>query len=201
MSFDPTSFEPPIDPPSDAPDWLSITPEPNPFASLSPAPARTHRELLLVQFEHAFDSILEKVAGGATLENALRDHPVQFHAGQYMRWITSDPERLRTYNEAKELQTEVWAGQIIDIADGLGSIEDVTRSKLRIDSRFRLMAANNRKVYGDVKTIDVGVQISITQALRQARHRVIEGEVIGAAIESSTLTTSTTTEDSTHDDP
>jgi hypothetical protein len=63
---------------------------------------------------------------------------------------------------------------MIQIADANDSLEDVNRSKLRIDTRKWLMGADNRKQYGEVKTIDVGGQISILSALAAADSRVID---------------------------
>ena len=53
-----------------------------------------------------------------------------------------------------------------------------TRDKLRIDTRKWLMSAHNRKRYGETKQIEVAGSISITEALTQARQRVIDAEVV-----------------------
>jgi hypothetical protein len=75
------------------------------------------------------------------------------------------------------------AGEILEIADGIGAIDPtsndtVNRDKLRIDTRKWLMGAHNRKRYGETKQIEVGGTISITEALAQAQMRVIEAEVV-----------------------
>ena len=57
-------------------------------------------------------------------------------------------------------------------------MEDVQRSKLRIDSRQFLIKTWNRKRYGDVKTLEVNQNISITAALEQANQRLSIGRVI-----------------------
>jgi len=76
-----------------------------------------------------------------------------------------------------------WQGEILEIADGLESIDpsasdSVNRDKLRIDTRKYLMGAHNRKRYGESKQIEMTGTISITEALAQAQGRLIEGEVI-----------------------
>ena len=71
------------------------------------------------------------------------------------------------------------AAEILEIADGDG-LEDVQRSKLRIDSRQFLIKTWNRKRYGDVKTLEVNQNISITAALEQANQRLSIGRVIDA---------------------
>jgi hypothetical protein len=40
------------------------------------------------------------------------------------------------------------------------------------------MSAHNKKRYGEIKQVELGGTISITEALAQAQARVIEGEVI-----------------------
>jgi hypothetical protein len=80
--------------------------------------------------------------------------------------------RYERYKEAKELRTEWWAGRIIEIAEAEDSIEDVARSKLKIDTYKWLMGADNRKQYGESKQIEVNQSISIISALQQANSRI-----------------------------
>jgi hypothetical protein len=90
----------------------------------------------------------------------------------FWRWIRQDSMRYERYKEAKELRTEWWAGRIIEIAEAEDSIEDVARSKLKIDTYKWLMGADNRKQYGDSKQIEVNQSISIISALQQANSRI-----------------------------
>ena len=81
------------------------------------------------------------------------------------------------------MRTEFLAGEILEIADGLESMDPssndtVNRDRLRIDTRKWLMSAHNKKRYGESKQIELGGTISITEALAQAQARVIEAEVI-----------------------
>ena len=125
------------------PDWLA-----------APVPALTHEQaieqLKLVQYPIIFEKVLENIAAGRSLRNILACDLREFEYGDFMRWIKKDPDRHLRYKDAKELRTETWAGEIIDIADAENNpLEDVNRSKLRIDSRKYLMAADNQRVYGD----------------------------------------------------
>jgi hypothetical protein len=54
----------------------------------------------------------------------------------------------------------------------------VNRDKLRIDPRKWLMGAHTKTRYGEVKQVELGGTISITEALAQAQARVIEAEVL-----------------------
>ena len=87
------------------------------------------------------------------------------------------------------MRTEFLAGEILEIADGVEAIgaidansnDTVNRDKLRIDTRKWLMSAHNKKRYGEIKQVELGGTISITEALAQAQMRVIEAEVVDVA--------------------
>ena len=81
------------------------------------------------------------------------------------------------------MRTEFLAGEILEIADGVEAVDPtsndtVNRDKLRIDTRKWLMSAHNKKRYGEVKQVELGGTISITEALAAAQARVIDNEVI-----------------------
>ena len=123
--------------------------------------------------------MLNKIAQGINLKEILRDDQRDFDYTQLLRWIHKDPQRKSRYYEAQEIGSEMIAAEILEIADGNadGIPEDVQRSKLRIDSRQFLIKTWNRKRYGDVKTLEVNQNISITAALEQAQAR-LPGRVI-----------------------
>ena len=163
-----TFLAPDSEPLAPLPDWLD-EPRPRP-----PPQSKTHKELLLVQYEAFFMRILELIPQGKTLRTIIDEDMREFEYGAFLRWINKDPTRKALYNDAKELRTETWAGEIIEIADGLDSAEDVKRSALRIDTRKWLMGADFRKQYGASTQIEIGGTISILGALAQAHNRVIE---------------------------
>ncbi|WP_174523910.1 terminase small subunit-like protein [Novosphingobium naphthalenivorans] len=91
-----------------------------------------------------------------------------------MNWLRDDPEFRTAYALAKQLQADMLADEIIDIADdgrndwverkredGSTQVvfdhENVQRSKLRVDSRKWLAAKLAPKRYGDAQTVSVGV--------------------------------------------
>ena len=150
------------------PSWMTQVPT----TSVTPK-----KELLEKQFEIFFETILDKISRGINLKEILRDDQRDFDYTQLLRWIHRDPQRKSRYYEAQEIGSEMIAAEILEIADGDG-LEDVQRSKLRIDSRQFLIKTWNRKRYGDVKTLEVNQNISITAALEQANARLIQGSVI-----------------------
>lgn len=171
-----------LDPtPPELPDWLK-TPEPP-----EPKPSAESKALLFEQYEAILPRILDLISGGYTLNNALREVPFDIDQGVFYRWLKRNPKNFELYKEAKEIRTEAWAGKIIEYAegkdaDGNDTMEDVSRSKLKVDTLKWLMSADNRKVYGDTKTVDVTGGISITAALAQAQARLVEN-VIDAEFE------------------
>lgn len=143
--------------------------------------AAPKKELQEKQFDIFFETILDKISRGINLKEILRDDQRDFDYTQLLRWIHKDPMRKSRYYEAQEIGSEMIAAEILEIADGVndsGVPEDVQRSKLRIDSRQFLIKTWNRKRYGDVKTLEVNQNISITAALEQANARLITGRVI-----------------------
>lgn len=148
------------------PDWLTA-PAPD-----KPSISNQGRALLFDLYEAVFPRVLEKMYNGSTLQAALKDDFRDIDAGGFMRWIKKDPDRYGLYKEAKEIRTEAWAGKLIDHAVGADMIEDVQRSRLAVDTYKWLMAADNRRVYGETKQIDFGGTISINSALAAARERI-----------------------------
>lgn len=133
---------------------------------------RLSRELLDATFEAMFERVLTEITRGRTLKSVVAEDLRDIDYDAFWRWIKRDSRRHDRYKEAKELRTEWWAGRIIEIAEADDALEDVARSKLKIDTYKWLMGADNRKTYGESKQIELSTSISITAALEQARSRV-----------------------------
>ncbi len=160
------------------PDWLSTQPTQPQHPIAQPTQAvqaqrrRVTKELLLTTFEQTFERVLTEMAKGRTLKSVIVEDARDLDYEAFWRWIKRDSRRMERYKEAKELRTEWWAGRIVEIAEADDALEDVARSKLKIDTYKWLMGADNRKTYGESKQIEVSTSISITAALEQARSRV-----------------------------
>ncbi len=154
------------------PQWLSV-PDPKPIA-----PSRVMRDLVHSQYASIFERVIEQIYRGRSLASLLEDDHREISYEDFLRWVKRDPMRHERFKEAQESRTEFIAGEILEIADAEDSIEDVQRSRLKIDTRKWLMGAWNRKRYGETKTLEMAGSISITGALAAARERMIEGEVI-----------------------
>lgn len=165
------------------PTWLSA---PDPETPIASEQSKLTKQLLLAQYENIFMRVITEVAHGQPLHLILRNDSRGIDYNDFYRWIKRDPERYSLLQEAQELRTEFHAGEIIQIADAQDSMEDVNRSKLRIETRKWLMGVHNKKRYGETKQIELNTSISITDALAQANARLIEGEILDA-VESSQL--------------
>jgi hypothetical protein len=144
-----------------------------PTALLDPQERRRlTRELLDATFDAMFERVLTEITRGRTLKSVVAEDLRNIDYDAFWRWIKRDSRRMERYKEAKELRTEWWAGRIIEIAEADDALEDVARSKLKIDTYKWLMGADNRKTYGESKQIELSTSISITAALEQARSRV-----------------------------
>ena len=144
-----------------------------PTALLDPQERRRlSKELLDATFDSMFERVLTEITRGRTLKSIVAEDLRNIDYEAFWRWIKRDPRRMERYKEAKELRTEWWAGRIVEIAEADDALEDVARSKLKIDTYKWLMGADNRKTYGESKQIEVSTSISITAALEQARSRV-----------------------------
>jgi hypothetical protein len=158
--------------PAPLPDWLSA---PDPIPPSNPEHTRAVTSLLHEQYKIMLPRVLERICSGATLNKILEDDFRGIDPGGFMRWIKTNPKYYELYKEAKEVRTESWVGKIVQHAEGTTSLDDVQRSKLIVDTYKWLIECDDRKSYGKTQQINVAGSISITDALEQAKMRVIEG--------------------------
>lgn len=161
------------------PSWLSA----DTVTSSQPDPDKRKRspetrEMLHSQYEYVFMRVISEMARGQPLHQILEQEGRTLDYNDFYRWMKKDSQRQALFQEAQELRSEFHAGEILQIADGADSLEDVQRSRLRIETRRWLMGAHNKKRYGETKTIEMNTSISITDALAQATARAVQGEVI-----------------------
>lgn len=161
----------PVDRPAPLPKWLqSSDNDPSPSAP-PPVP--------LTEFAKMYEWVLERIAIGESLDQVLNRDPRSPDVGRFMRWIMNDETRRNRYYEADAVAAEImFAQDMIRIADADDSMEDVQRSKLKLDTRWKKMAVSNRKRFGDIKQIDQNVTIDLSAAMNAARDRIRTIEVI-----------------------
>lgn len=88
-------------------------------------------------------------------------------AGTVYGWLGRHPEFIEKYLRAREIQSHLVMDQVLDIADdGTNDYvmtddgpsldrDHIQRSKLRVETRFRLAGKLNPKRYGDKAEFDV----------------------------------------------
>lgn len=167
------------------PDWLVTTAQDDPV----PKYPRTQieRDLERTTFECLFERVLESVTEGRSAKHTVESDPRGVSYGRFMLWVNRDPERVERFEEAQKVSAEVMVEDMLMIADGADSLEDVQRSQLRVNVRKFRAQSYNRKKYGENKQIEQTVTIDLKDAMAKANERIlaareprlIEGERVG----------------------
>jgi hypothetical protein len=101
------------------------------------------------------EEVLSRIAKGETLASLARE--LDFHPMTWQKWLREDEGLSLAYAEAREVGHDALADQTLEIADSTKAIsEHVQLSKLRIETRMKLLASWAPKKYGPKSTVDVG---------------------------------------------
>ena len=102
------------------------------------------------------ERIIEGLTDGVPLRVLCRQDDMPSWRTVY-DWINADPSLASRIAYARDLGFEALAEDILNIADDTPAInEHVQRSKMRIDTRLKLLACWSPKRYGNKQTVDVG---------------------------------------------
>jgi hypothetical protein len=115
------------------------------------------------------DQIVDRVSGHESLRAICLDVGVPLTT--FLRWVADRPELSAQYTRAKQMQAELLASEILEIADDgrndtyvdAESGEErtdhdvIARSKLRVDTRKWVLSKMLPKVYGDKIVSEVKV--------------------------------------------
>lgn len=134
-----------------------------------------------------FEDIFARIAGGDPIRTALESVKGAMNGDLYSafnRIIIADSVLHEMYLAALKARSLVMGEQIVEIADDdskdmahneKGDVPNnaaVNRSKLRVETRARLMSAWNTRMFGEKKdNVQVNVQINHAQRLEEARGR------------------------------
>lgn len=100
--------------------------------------------------------IIDGLCDGTPLRELCRQEGMPSWRSVY-DWISADADFASRIAHARDLGFDAIAEDIFDIADSTKAISDhVQLSKLRIETRLKLLAKWNPKKYGDKQTVDVG---------------------------------------------
>ena len=129
------------------PSWIGTVADANPDTPL--APRASHLALMEQIYLSIWEQTLDRVSLGHKLKDILSDDPRDIDLAAFNRWIAKDKSRSKAFNEAKRMGTHMVLEEMIDIADGKDSIEDVARSTLRVNTRRIYLKAYNKDTFGD----------------------------------------------------
>lgn len=158
------------------------TPTPShPINPPTPPLSKEAKELTVFQFEIMFDRVLDEIASGRNLLDVFKSDARNLDTARFMRWVKKDPERKLRYEQAQTVAAEIRSYECIEIADAMDSMEDVQRSRLRIETRMAQIKAYDRQRYGDTKTVEfaggISVKAALSDAMNEGMQRVISNVI------------------------
>ena len=151
------------------------------------------------------DDILSRIACGESLRGICAEDAMP-NISTVIRWLAADEDFARKYTRAREMQAEILADEMLDIADDDKSdridIKDkdgniikteqnnvaVARSKLKLEQRRWWAEKLRPKVYGNKVAVggaDDMPAIKTSQQLDVSNLSLDELEVLGAALQKS----------------
>ena len=102
------------------------------------------------------ERIIDALSNGTALRVVCREEGMPSWRAVY-DWMNADEDFAARVERARDLGFEALAEDILDIADNTRAIGDhVQLSKMRIDTRLKLLACWSPKRYGNKQTVDVG---------------------------------------------
>lgn len=133
--------------------------------------------------------ILERIAKGEPLAVICRSADKFPTPVAWGNWVNSDETLAIAYARAREVGFDAIAADCLDIADATGNdtkvgkdgqympdTEWISRSKLRVDTRLKLLAKWDPKRYGDKMDVTSGGEtIDFAAMLAVRRQKVVDG--------------------------
>ena len=128
------------------------------------AKERIIAEQLQLTYEIFFENSLELIAGGRNLADLIHESPHDIIPGRYRTWLHKDKKRVERLREAQAIGAEAIEDEIMRIIDATDSLEDVQRSKLKLEGRKFLLQTYSRDRYTNEKaapSMSGGITINI----------------------------------------
>ena len=127
--------------------------------------ARQEREIaeqLVLTYEIFFENCLESIAEGRNLADLIAESPHDIKAGRFRTWMHKDPKRVSRMREAQAIGAEAIEDEILRIIDATDSLEDVQRSKLKLEGRKFLLQTYAKDRYSTNPSPTGGAQGGLT---------------------------------------
>jgi len=96
--------------------------------------------------------ICKRIADGESLRTICKDSQLPTKS-TVLKWVLTHDEFADHYARARQIQAELLADEITDIADSEKG--DVQRDRLRVDTRKWYLSKVLPKIYGEKKAIEV----------------------------------------------
>jgi hypothetical protein len=132
-----------------------------------------------------FEDIFERIAAGALVADAVTAVKGLKTVGAFYDLIARDPDLRARYQAAKEAHALGIGEELFVIADNktgdtlpgpkggeIPNMANVTRDKLRVETRWRYMGAYHSRLFGERKeAVNVQVNVNPVERLEEARER------------------------------
>ncbi len=154
---------------------------------LVPVASKVTLDLVPIQEnEIAFEVLLEQMeTSGITLAQFCREYHRNLDETRFRSWVLNNPKRRERFDAAKLIMASNVEDEMLRIADATDNpMEDVQRSKLRIDTRKWWLSIQDPKRYSSksetIHTGGPGGGVNITIAgigeLKDIQGEVIDGD-------------------------
>ena len=104
-------------------------------------------------YEVCFESLLEHMTtNGVPPKDFVREDHRDISTGRLLQWIKRDDSRRQRFEEAEKILAQIIFYEILPIADATDNpMEDIQRSKLKVDSRKYAIEQLDPEKYGKKK--------------------------------------------------
>jgi len=161
------------------PDWLVPTPD---IPMDKRMTTNVVKELANQFYETLFEHAMERLAAGTPLPDIINEYHTPTDIAKIRAWVYRDPTRKSRYEQSQELFADALVDDMLRIADGTDSPEDVQRTALRLQHRKWIASCLNRRRYGDSKQVEItenkttNIRMILEKRERQLLGEVIDGE-------------------------
>lgn len=121
--------------------------------------------------DELFEKICDKIATSAIgLHQACKENDL--HPSNFYRWIAENEKLRDKYTQARDVQADLLADQIIQLADDkssdtqagefgeVGNAAAIQRSRLQVEARKWIAAKLKPKKYGDKVEVDQTISVN-----------------------------------------
>ncbi len=148
---------------STLPDWLRPTDDQISEQDMKFPRTKDHKEIQRITFESIFERVIESLEAGRPASQTIKEDPRGVDVGRFMAWVRRDAQRFDRFQEAKKNGMLILEDRLMETVDDTESMEDVQRTKLRVDTiKFVLQSWDRRYKSNEKAESNNGGPINIT---------------------------------------